>query len=361
MAANQLHRFFDAFRERFEPALGAYLAEKIAALDAIDAVGGAAARIVRDFIAQGGKRIRPALVALGYCAAGGTNDARILQPAVGMELLHHFFLIHDDIMDRSEVRRNRPTVHRVFGRAYRATTARLPEPDRAHFTYSMAMLAGNLCCAIAYEALSRSEFPNDRVLSGINEIHRMVDATMVGQTLDIVWSLNARTDEAAVSKMYRLKTASYTFDGPLRLGMILGGAADEALDAISRYALPVGTAFQIQDDLLGVFGSAEELGKSVTSDIEEGKQTLLTVFAREHGAREDRERLAELIGKRGMRPGEIEEVRAIMRRTGTVAYCEERAREFVAEGKRALERYAMLAPVRAILRQLADYVISRTV
>lgn len=360
MATNQLSAFWETFRQQFEAALHAYLAEKIDALRTIDTVGSLGAEVVRDFVTGSGKRIRPALVVLGYQAAGGKDRTRILRPAITMELLHHFFLIHDDIMDRSDVRRNRPTVHRVFERLYRGTLKNIAAVDRQHFTYSMAMLAGDLCCAIAYEALSRSDFPSDRVLAGINEIHRMVDATVTGQALDIIQPLARSADEEAVCKIYLLKTACYTFDGPLRLGLILGGAAAETLAAISDYAIPVGVAFQIQDDLLGVFGTEAELGKSVTADIEEGKQTLLTTFTHQHSPHAQRERMTRLIGKRGLSTDELEAVRTMMRETGAVAYCEQRARELVGQGKRALARCAMPACVRSILSELADYAIQRT-
>lgn len=358
---DRLAVFLETFRQRFEPALEQYLNAKISQLGMIDALGELVASVVRDFTVGSGKRVRAALVVLGYEAAGGSDADRIVRPAIAIELLHSFFLIHDDIMDRSALRRNRPTVHRAFAAMFRERLERFTALEREHFSQSMALLAGDLCCAIAYEALSLSAFPAERLLAAIRKMHTIVDATVVGQVLDIVRPLEADVTEEEVFKIHLLKTARYTLEGPLHFGMILGGAADEALAAMSRYAVPVGIAFQVQDDLLGVFGTDEELGKPVISDIEEGKKTLLTVSVRQHGTAPQRERLQQLLGRRGLRLTELEEVRAIMRESGAVVACEDRARQLVSEAKQALDPSPFPAAVRGILSEFADYVIRRRV
>src|SRR3989344_8466875 len=132
---------------------------------------------------------------------------------------------------------------------------------------------------MAYEAVTESDFPPARLILALNKMHAVANATVVGQVLDVIAPLRGVVSEEAVLRIHRLKTARYTFEGPLQLGMLLAGAVEDKVEAISRYAIPVGIAFQIKDDLLGIFGSEMELGKAVTSDLEEGKETILTVFS----------------------------------------------------------------------------------
>lgn len=353
-----LKTYLKHFLERFEPALKEYLEEKIANLDTLDPSGQEIARVVGTFASGGGKRIRAALVEIGYRAGGGENDDRILKPAIAMELLHAFFLIHDDIMDRSDLRRNQPTVHRVFESNYRELMKNSDDRNREHFAESMALLAGDLCCAMAYEAITKSDFPSTRLLLALKKMHAVVDTTVVGQVLDILTPLKGTVCEEEITKIHRLKTACYTFEGPLQFGMILAGACAEKLETISQYAIPVGIAFQIKDDLLGVFGSEKEVGKPVTSDLEEGKETLLTVFARAHGNQAQRNRIASLIGKHPISIDELNDVRGILREVGAVSYCETRMHELVQAGKKALD--GLPEDTANILEELADLSIGRT-
>ncbi len=354
-------RYLDGFRERFEPVLNRYLQEKISCLAKIDLVGGMIGGDISDFTMEGGKRIRAALVELGYKAAGQEGTDRILLPAIAVELMHSFFLIHDDIIDRSELRRNRPTMHRVFEERYHDLLAPLSSLDRQHFVYSMALLAGDLCCAIAYEALSRSDFAPERVIRAISCLHLIMDNTLLGEALDTLQPLKSSAKEEVVLKIQRLKTAKYTIEGPLRLGMILAGASEGLLLRISNYAIPVGIAFQIHDDILGVFGTQEELGKSTASDIEEGKQTFFTAFIKRRANQKDRKRFFDLLGKKGLTNEELEEVRAIIKDVGALKYAQDKTRFFIAKGKKALSLVDMPGEIKILLQELADYLITRTV
>lgn len=356
-----LDAFLDRFRLEFEPALESLLQRKVERFRSIDVMGAALVEVVSNFSRGGGKRIRPALVALGYELQTGPYPSAILQPAIAVELLHNFFLIHDDIMDRSPVRRHQPTVHQVFTGQYRQVLAGRPSVDQEHFGESLALLAGDLCCAIAYEALSTSDFPSDRLLASINLMHEMIDATVVGQALDLVSPVLAVVSENDVLTIHRLKTAVYSFSAPLRMGLVLAGLSSEETRWIDDYAIPVGIAFQIQDDILGLFGSEAELGKPVTSDIEEGKQTLLLVWARDQGTAEQRARLDALVGKPALTPHALVEVQTIVRETGALASSQELARGLVQRAQSALTERAMPDATTRVLVELASFVADRTV
>jgi geranylgeranyl diphosphate synthase type I len=159
--------------------------------------------------------------------------------------------------------------------------------------------------------------------------------------------------------MYENKTAKYTIEGPLHLGAILAGAKDELLDALSKYAVPVGIAFQIQDDILGIFGSEKKLGKPVGSDIEEGKQTLLVVKAGEKADRSQLKKMNYLLGKPNLNHREIEEFRNIITDTGSLDYAKNLARKLITKGKQALISAKIKKETKDFLLGIADYMISR--
>lgn len=358
MVRSELEEFLAAFRSTCERAMKEYLDATMTRMATVDPVGARVAKVIRDFSMNGGKRLRGALVAIGYHAFSNRDWTDVMQAVLSTELFHAFFLIHDDLMDRSDLRRGSPTMHRVFEKELRDRGGQV-HGSVEHLANSMAILAGDLCCAIAYDALLTMPFSADRIVRTLKHMQRMVDSTTIGQVLDMA-PHNDPTEEI-VEKIHLLKTARYSLEAPLHLGMILADQSQERLDAISRFAIPVGIAFQIKDDLLGIFGSEKEVGKPVTSDLEEGKETLLTVFARKHARAEDRVRLSALLGKRGLTRTDLDDARLIFQSCGAVAHCETRASVLVRDGKRALVEVSMPEGSRAILNGLADYVISRTI
>lgn len=357
--SQMLQTYLRRFRERFEPALKTYLTLKIKELEQIDHMAGTVASITRDFTLQGGKRLRAALVAIGYRSIKGEEPDAILQPAIATELLHTFFLIHDDVIDRSSLRRNNPTVHQVFRRFFADKIALLPEHSQEHFAHSLAVLAGDMCCAISYEALSKSAFPADRILKSIHLMHEVIDCTMTGQVLDVVYPLEQAVSEDNVLQIQRLKTAKYSFEGPLVMGLTFANADENILQGVRAYANDVGIAFQIQDDILGLFGSEEEVGKPVSSDIEEGKQTLLTVTAMARSSDKQRQRLRELIGKQGITDAELGVVQDIVRETGALNENSQRALWLSKRAQQTIADLPIRPDVRLLLHELANYVVER--
>lgn len=352
--------YLRSFRARFDPVLEDYLLHKCTALQSVHPLGRDLAKILMDFVTAEGKRLRPALVELGYLACGNIGTADILQPGIGVETLHGFFLVHDDVIDLSATRRNRPTVHRVLASEYRDILAGQSPTQQEHIAQSMAILVGDLMCSIAYESLTKSAFVPERIIAALQFMHRMMDATVVGEGLDVLLPYQGPATMESVLTVHRLKTAMYTFVCPMQLGMTLGGASPELLAGAERFGIPVGIAFQIQDDYLGLFGDEQELGKSVTSDVEEGKQTLLTVYASEHATVAQRDRLTALLGKSPIAPEELADVREIVTASGAVSYSYEMAQGLVEEGLRALDAVMIPEDVCEILRGIAEYVVRRT-
>ncbi len=351
-------QYFVEFKMAFESYFNSYLNEKLKGLTKIDAMGQVLAEKIRDFSVSGGKRIRAAMVVLGYQAGGGNKPDDVFPAAAGTELLHSFLLIHDDIIDLSEIRRSQPTMHKMF----EAWSSRILKSDaeRQHFCQSMAILVGDLSFVMATEALTHVDLPAEIIIRAFQKLCAIGIDTVIGQGLDIVLPFEKEVSEEAVMQIYLLKTAKYTIEGPLHIGLLLSGANERLLKEVSKYAIPVGISFQIQDDILGVFGSEEELGKSVTSDIKEGKQTLLTVAARKLGGIDCKKRLDLLLGNPQISLIDIEEVREIMRTSGALDYARSYVKSLTEEGKKQLKELSINANVKQILEGLADYIAERT-
>jgi geranylgeranyl diphosphate synthase type I len=311
---------------------------------------------VRDFTCGPGKRLRPVLMRVAYQGLGGTATEAIVRTSCAVELMQSFLLIHDDIMDRSELRRGRPTLHRWYESRY-AEHVR----DAEHFGSAMAILAGDLASQLAMLVLSRAPFPPDRVSRAVACYNRITVDVCHGQVLDMLLPqlpLNAVKEED-VWKAMEYKTARYTVEGPLHLGAILAGAQEATLERISDYGVPLGVAFQLQDDILSVFGEETHTGKSAASDLTDGKRTLLVVEAWKLASEQQRRRLARVLGNPAAGAKEIEAARRILEDTGARAHALQVARESAAQAKRALAQIPLASRERRFLADLADYIVAR--
>jgi len=353
-------RAFEDFAGRYsaliEEELAKFLEEK--ARSAADERRRRVVEEISKFTLGGGKRLRPLLMILGYAGSKGVVDSRIVRASISIELVHSYLLMHDDVMDRDEFRRGGPTVWRAF-RDLHVSAWGLEEAT--HYGYSMAIIAGDLAAAYAVQALLRSEFEYDVVLRAVELMQDVIEKTGHGQILDMALEKEplSAVKEEDVLEVHRLKTALYTIDGPLRMGGVLARADEGLLRAYSRYAIPVGIAFQLQDDILGVFGDEAVVGKPVDSDIKEGKRTLLVVKAWERATSEQRRVLERTLGNRFASKEDVEMVREIMRSTGALDYVRELALRLVREGSSALDEADVSSDVREVLKDLAKVVVER--
>lgn len=258
-------RTTDRVRLRVEGALAGFLNEHAAPASDPDVLEGY--RLLREFVLSGGKRVRPVLCYWGWRGAGGPDSDEIVSAAAALELCHAGLLIHDDIMDASELRRGLPTVHRRLERPGRAGA----EP----FGRSAAILLGVLALAWADELLVTSGTDPSRMRDAYRCFSAMRTEVIAGQYLDILAQLSDEIDLERALTVVRYKTAKYTVERPLQIGGALAGADQALLDGYSAFGLPLGEAFQLRDDVLGVFGDPELTGKSVTDDLREGKHTVL--------------------------------------------------------------------------------------
>ncbi|MGA1820784.1 MAG: polyprenyl synthetase family protein [Thermoplasmatota archaeon] len=311
---------------------------------------------IREFTMRDAKRVRSILAVMGYRAVGGKELEKARKAAIALELIQSMLLVHDDIIDRSHTRRGKPSLHVHYSGLHRSMGYR-GDPDS--FGTNMAIIAGDLAESFGEKALLDPGFPADRSLEALRCQTDMIRDTGYGQVFDLFSVELPEWSEGMVEKVHIYKTARYTFDGPLRIGASLHGASKEQLEALSGYAIPVGAAFQIIDDILGFFGDPKRGGPNDLSDIKEGKRTLLIIKALERGSDEQREKLLSYLGDPALTVEQAEEVRRIIRDTGSERYSREIARSRTEEGIKALEGADLDPEVAAFLREFAVYLMER--
>ncbi|NES15722.1 polyprenyl synthetase family protein [Micromonospora sp. PPF5-17B] len=263
--------------------LAAFLAAEVDALTEIDAAMGGFAATARDCVLAGGKRVRPTFAYWGWRGVAGGDEplATVLPALAALELLHTFALVHDDVMDASDTRRGLPTAHRAAAARHRAA-GHTGDPDR--YGEAVAVLIGDLCMVWADRLMAHATVPPARLLDVRRCYDRMRVETVAGQFLDVLGehdAANWSVDRAL--RVARYKTASYTVQRPLLYGAGLAGADPDSplIAAYTRYGLAVGEAFQLRDDLLGVYGDPAATGKPAGDDLRTGKPTALLMLARQ--------------------------------------------------------------------------------
>jgi len=225
-----------------------------------------------DLHISGGKRLRPKIVLMSYAAFGGTDYAAIAPVACAHELLHFSMLVHDDIIDRDIMRYG---VDNINGRYEKLYAPLLPsKSDQAHYANSAALIAGDLMLAAAHRLINESSLSSDVKVTLQRIMYDSIFDVAGGQLLDTESTFRPLGLIDSL-KVAHYKTASYSFVGPLLTGASLAGANKKDLDALRSFGMNLGVAYQLADDLLGVFGDQTKTGKSNTGDIREGKRTYL--------------------------------------------------------------------------------------
>jgi geranylgeranyl diphosphate synthase, type I len=311
-----------------------------------------------EFVDAGGKRLRPTLCCLGWRAAGGDGQRdEVLRAAASLELFHMFALIHDDIMDSSEIRRGQPTLHRSLAAPCQGGC------DSAaieRFGINSAILLGDLAFAWSDELFHASGFRSGQLRAVRPVIDSMRTELMLGQYLDLFAHCNQVSDVSVTLTTTRYKTAKYTVERPLHVGASLAGATKDVLDACTQFALPIGEAFQLRDDLLGVFGDPAITGKSRLDDLRDGKSTTLLALARQSAGADDLATLQRLIGNPALDEDGAMIVRRILTDTGAVATLETMISERRCQALAQLDDAPFEPAATASLRHLAHAATART-
>jgi len=350
-------QFLSWFKGEIDPFLEAYFDQKIKEAAAIHPEAVVLVEEVRRFVAAGGKRVRPGFAYAAYVAANGRSIDSILYASAALELLQAFALIHDDIMDKAALRRGKPSAHIAFEQFHQDRRFAGSSRD---FGVSAAILAGDIALSFADELLNTSPFPSERIRRANIYFDAVKKQVIFGQYLDITASNKRSVTEEDLLKIIEYKTAKYTVERPLHIGAALAGAESDTFDTFTYYGIPLGQAFQIQDDILGTFSSQEEIGKPVDSDIREGKKTLLIVKAYEFGRSADGKILDEVLGNKAATREQIESVRKIIRDTGALEYSQKLANKLISQAKEAVYDTKLIEEGKDYLIQAADYLLTRS-
>lgn len=254
------------------------------------------------------KRIRAAFVYYGYML-GNTPDENIWNACMSVELVHTALLMHDDVMDQDVTRRGLPTTHKYF------------ENGDPHYGETMAINTGDAVLEIGQELLLKSNYNNKLVIKATQKMLRGITQTAWGQAYDsTVEKIIEQCDEDDVMTVHKAKTAIYTYENPLYIGAILAGLGDDVLKVLTDYSMDGGVAFQLQDDILGVFGDPQKTGKSANSDLLQGKVTLLILKTLELGSAEQINNLKKVWGKRVASENDIENAKKAIKDSGSLDY-----------------------------------------
>lgn len=357
--------FDEDLPEHVHRALTHYLQRRMREVGEFSAAFRDAVTELDGFVLGGGKRLRPTFAWWGWRAAGGAAHgpaaAAMLQAASSLELLQACALVHDDLIDDSDTRRGNPTVHRAFARRHRDAEHR-GRSDR--FGMAAAVLLGDLALAWADDMFFDAELDSEALRRGMRPWQAMRTEVLGGQYLDVLGQASGDESAEAALRVCALKSASYTVQRPLELGAEIAGAAPEAVAALRRFGSDIGVAFQLRDDLLGVFGDPEVTGKPAGDDLREGKRTVLVAEAFDAAQRRDdvtaAEELRTALGDPDLTGGDVQRVQEALCRVGADAAVERRISDLTGSAMHALHSADLAEPAASRLAGLAVAVTDRT-
>jgi geranylgeranyl diphosphate synthase type I len=341
---------------RVDKALGAFLAGRRARLQQIDAGLTDVADAIDTFVLRGGKRLRPAFAYWGYRGAGGLDADAVVAAVSSLELVQASALIHDDLMDRSDTRRGEPSVHRRFEAQH---TAAGWLGGSAAFGDSAAVLLGDLTLIWSDELLHTSGVDPGDLARARPVFDQMRTEVTVGQYLDVLTQATGDTSVERASKVARYKSAKYTVERPLLFGAALADAPAALTEAYSGFGLPLGEAFQLRDDVLGVFGDPARTGKPAGDDLREGKRTYLVAAAFATLRGPARAELDARLGDQSLDDAGVARLRAIISDSGALDRTEERITVLTAAALAILDAADIEPEARSVLRDLAEAATKR--
>jgi geranylgeranyl diphosphate synthase type I len=304
---------------------------------------------------QGGKKLRGALIQLGYELSGGRKQD-VLEASTCIEIVHSFLLMHDDIQDQDFLRRGGPTIHKQY-----ENNKNLLEKtnDATHYGVSMGINIGDLGNSLGMEVLLNSKLPDERKLKAASYLSRLLERVAFGQGLDVTYEQMKNITESDVMQVHLHKTSIYTIGGPLKIGAILGGMPEKRIKAIEAYGKPIGIAFQIRDDELGLFSDEKTLGKPIGGDVKEGKNTLLRIKALEFAKGEEKKFLNWAYGNGSISEKDIKKVRDLTVKTGALDYSQKLSQKLVQKGKKFVPQITDDPKLSDTLLKIADFMIER--
>ncbi|MFA6379069.1 MAG: polyprenyl synthetase family protein [Candidatus Omnitrophota bacterium] len=306
---------------------------------------------IKEFCARPGKRLRPLLMALSYQGYNPKKHLpKNLYTACGcLELLHNFMLIHDDIIDCSNLRRGQPTLHKILAKA-------IATKEHEKLGSDLAIVAGDIVYALAIDAFLTIEEDPLRKENALKYFIQTAAFTAMGEFIDIIHGFEKiqNIQERDVFLNYSLKTARYTFECPLMIGAMLAGAPKKDFKILSAIGLMIGQGFQIQDDIIGIFSTEKKIGKSILSDIDECKKTILVCHAYRVLQRKQKKEFMTLFQKSKKSFSDLIKIRHILIKSGSLRYSLQKEESLLRQSRQALDTLTMKPKFKEILWQALE-------
>ena len=332
--------FLKDYAEKVNPLLKTFLAIKT---KEASKVGKIPEKVLEKFseMAFKGKKIRGALVVLGYLLGNGKKLDEIYDASIFIEIFHTGILVHDDIIDKSDIRRGLTTIHKQFNT-------------------SLALCVGDAAFFLAFEKLLDSNFPTKDKFKALKLFSQYASRLAYGQELDIINNDISKVQEKDILDIYKYKTAEYTGALPLLIGSTLAGLNDKKkIRNLYNLGLSLGWVFQITDDILGIFGEEKETGKSTSSDISEGKITLLQFYLHKCGTREQKDLQSKLLGKKNISEIDLEVLKKSLIDCGALEYVTGKCSKYEKSVRKNLLILTKEYRLKKIIMNLVQYLIER--
>lgn len=312
---------------------------------------------IKDFLVRDGKRIRPILFLisyLGYTKRKNFSYKDLLKASLSLELLHDFMLMHDDVIDKSDLRRGKPTLHRVFNK-------KMALPLNSDLGEALSIVAGDVVFAASIDCLMSFKESASRKEKALAKFTEAAATTGVGEFIDVVNNVKKieKLKEKDVLLTYTLKTAGYTFEAPLVMGAILAGSSEQEIKKLSKLGIMLGQAFQIQDDLLDVFSTSKKIGKPVLADLEESKKTLLVLKTYKSLSPSNKKTFKRLLEKPKKSKSDLVKMRRLIQSSGAGSYCSKEIRSMHAKSMRIMQTLKMSKKYKKVLFDFAEKSFSK--
>ncbi len=365
MAMDVMQKLLD-YKNTVDPEMEKFLDSKIEEIGDPKDPYSKVTSFLKDYTLRGGKRIRPAFTYYGYLLfADGSNFdedymREVIKLSIATELKQTFYLIHDDISDKSDLRRGESSMHKMLEAWYKEIFT--DDEDKAiDYGIAMGIFAGDHANALAYKAITQIKLSKEKKYDAIEILNDTDLYTLRGQMLDMHSGISLEMlIEEELLNIHELKSAIYTIRSPLLVGAMLAGASEEQQNTLSDYAMLLGVAFQLQDDILGLFGDEETLGKPADSDLKEGKKTLLMIKALENAKHSEKRIINEYLGNPNITEYMVKQVQDIVISTGSLDHSVNLAKKLINESKEYLNQLENVNPkAKEFLEDFADYMLER--
>ncbi|MFA4933906.1 MAG: polyprenyl synthetase family protein [Candidatus Omnitrophota bacterium] len=337
---------------RIEKELSAYV-RSIDKLYSLNKLSPALFESIKEFILRSGKRIRPILFCIGYLGFSKKTPQGLYRSALSLELLHDFMLIHDDIIDKSDTRRGKPSMHTLLRR-------RLYKNKEAKFSgEDLAIVTGDVMYAMALDAFLAVKENSIRKEAALKKLISAALYTGSGEFIELFLGIKKieKVTREDIYRIYDYKTANYTFASPLTMGALLAGAKRAEVKKLYSYGMLLGRAFQIKDDIIGTFGEEKETGKSNLTDIKEAKRTLLIWYAFHQASKKDKTIIKKIMGAKSTRTPELLKMRKIIIKTGALDYAQNQIKHLYHKAASQIIRLRINKPCKQALNDFSRKIL----